>query len=231
MNQVTAAIQTVCADEGCASRTLWARYGKRVCDLIGAAVLMLLLLPLLLVAGLAVKLTSPGAMFFSQARAGRGGRVFRIWKFRTMRAGRVHDLKEIIPLSHPEVTPVGRVLRRTKVDELPQLYSVLIGDMSLIGPRPALPEQAAAYDAFRRQRLLVRPGMTGLAQVNSNAQVSWDERILYDIVYVRRCGLLMDLGIVLRTIVVLLFSEARTTRPFRTSPYGHVLEVPADIQY
>ena len=95
---------------------------------------------------------------------------------------RTPDPKELVPLSHPEITPVGRLVRRLKIDELPQLVNVLKGEMSLVGPRPTLPDQVAAYDDFRRQRLLVRPGITGLAQVNSNASVPWDERILFDVV-------------------------------------------------
>ena len=144
------------------SRTLWARYGKRGFDLLGTTALLIVLSPVLLLAALLVKLTSPGPILFVQERAGLNGAVFRLLKFRTMLGGRRPDAKELVPLSHPDITPVGRLLRRFKVDELPQLVNVLTGEMSLVGPRPTLPDQVAAYDEFRRQRILVRPGITGL---------------------------------------------------------------------
>ncbi len=100
--------------------------------------------------------------------------------------------------------------------------------MSLVGPRPTLPDQAAAYDDFRRQRLLVRPGITGLAQTHGNTSMSWDERILFDIAYVRRCSFLMDLGILLRTILVVFLGEQRTTRAFHSTTYSRHVTLPED---
>lgn len=201
------------------SRTVWARGGKRLFDVVAAGLLLVILSPVLFLATVLVKLTSRGPIFFMQDRAGRDGATFKPFKLRTMRGDRAPDPKEIVPLDHPEITPVGRFLRRLKIDELPQLINVLKGEMSLVGPRPTLPDQVAAYDDFRRQRLLVRPGLTGLAQVNGNALVAWDERILYDIVYVRRCSLAMDLGILVRTAWVIVVGETRTTRPFHTTRY------------
>ena len=209
------------------STTLWARGGKRVFDVVAAGILLVVLSPVLLLAALGVRLTSRGPLFFMQDRAGRGGTVFQVLKFRTMRGERTPDPKELVPLHHPEITPVGWFLRRFKIDELPQLVNVLRGEMSLIGPRPTLPDQAKAYDDFRRQRLLARPGVTGLAQVNGNTSVSWDERILFDIAYVRRCSLAMDLGILLRTVWVVLAGEERTTRPFQTTRYARFVTPPA----
>lgn len=208
------------------SRTVWARSGKRAFDLTIAGILLLVLSPILLLASLGVKLSSRGPLFFTQDRAGRGGTIFRVLKFRTMRGGRRPDPKELVPLDHPEITPVGRFLRRFKIDEFPQLLNVLRGEMSLIGPRPTLPDQAEAYDDFRRQRLLVRPGVSGLAQVNGNTAVPWDERILFDIAYVRRCSLAMDLGILIRTVWVVLVGEKRTTRPFNTTRYAQHVTPP-----
>jgi lipopolysaccharide/colanic/teichoic acid biosynthesis glycosyltransferase len=112
-------------------------------------------------------------------------------------------------------------LRRLKIDELPQILNVITGDMSLIGPRPTLPDQTRAYDEFQRQRLLVRPGVTGLAQVNGNAAISWDERIKYDVHYVRQHGFWMDVGIALKTVPVLLRGEQRYARPFEETRYAH----------
>ncbi|MFQ5414937.1 MAG: sugar transferase, partial [Phycisphaerae bacterium] len=166
-----------------------------------------------------IKLTSRGPVLFAQDRAGRGGVVFRLYKLRTMRGHRTPDPKEIVPLDHPEITRVGYYLRRLKIDELPQLLHVVTGRMSLIGPRPTLPDQVAAYDGFRRQRLLVRPGITGLAQVNGNTRMSWDERILFDIAYVRGCSAVMDAGIALRTMAALVVGEARLARRFADTVY------------
>lgn len=208
------------------SQTLWARGLKRAFDALAAGVLIALLSPVWLPAAVLVKFTSRGPLFFVQERAGLRGAIFRAYKFRSMRGARTPDPREIVPLDHPEITPVGRWLRRLKIDELPQLLNVLRGEMSLVGPRPTLPDQAAAYDDFRRQRLLVRPGITGLAQVNGNAAISWDERILFDVAYVRRCGFLLDVGILARTALVVILGERRTTRLFATTKYARWISVP-----
>ena len=168
-------------------------------------------------AALLIRVTSPGPVFFRQIRGGRNGVPFLVTKFRTMRAGRTPDPKELVPLDHPEITRVGHLLRRLKIDELPQLFNVLRGEMSVVGPRPTLLDQIAEYDPVRRQRLLVKPGLTGLAQVYSSAAASWDERISYDIAYVRLCSLLLDVAIVLRTFLVVSFGEARTARPYEST--------------
>ncbi|MEK6676829.1 MAG: sugar transferase, partial [Planctomycetota bacterium] len=139
----------------------WPRCGKRVFDLVFGFLIFLLALPFLLIISLLIKLFDGGSVFFFQDRAGKGGEIFQPWKFRTMRAGRRPDPKELVPLHHADITLVGRFLRRFKIDELPQIINVLKGDMSLVGPRPTLPDQVAAYDTFRRQRLLVKPGLTG----------------------------------------------------------------------
>lgn len=208
------------------ARTWWVKTGKRVFDLVVSAILVLLLSPVLLVVSLLVKLTSPGPVFFRQVRGGLEGAQFRTIKFRTMRGDRTPDPKEIVPLTHSDITPVGRFLRRSKLDELPQLFNVVRGEMSLVGPRPTLPDQVAAYDEFRRQRLLGRPGITGLAQVYSSALDSWEERILYDIAYVRRCSLRLDCRILLRTLATVVLGEDRTRLPFRDSPFARYVEVP-----
>lgn len=193
---------------------------KRAIDLIVALGLLVLLAPLLLVTAAAVKLTSSGPVFFIQTRGGRHGRPFKLIKFRTMYASHVHDIHEIVPLGHPAITPLGRILRRLKIDELPQLFNVLKGEMSLVGPRPTIMEQIVQYNEFQRRRLLVRPGCTGLAQVNATAEMSWDERIRYDVYYVEHIGPLMDLMILGKTVLVLLLGESRFARPFDQSPYA-----------
>ena len=208
------------------SREIWARGGKRCFDLILSVLLLVLLSPILLVAALLVKLTSAGPVFFHQDRGGQSGTTFRLYKFRTMRADRTPDAKELVPLDHPEITSVGRFRRRTKIDELPQLFSILAGHMSLVGPRPTLPDQIAVYDQFRRQRLLVRPGMTGLAQVNGNTAVPWDQRILFDIAYVRRCSLVLDIKIIARTFLVVLLGDRRMTRKFQETCHAAFVTIP-----
>ncbi|MFQ5495730.1 MAG: sugar transferase [Phycisphaerae bacterium] len=210
------------------STTLWTRGGKRLFDVTVALGLLVALFPLLLLAGVLIKLTSRGRVLFVQPRAGRRGAIFQLPKLRSMRGGRTPDPNELVPLDHPEITPLGWWLRRLKIDELPQLLCVLKGEMSLVGPRPTLPDQVAAYDDFRRQRLLARPGITGLAQVNGSTALSWDERILFDIAYVRRCGFWMDLGILLRTVWVILAGESRTTRRFATTRYARLVTPPPD---
>jgi lipopolysaccharide/colanic/teichoic acid biosynthesis glycosyltransferase len=193
---------------------------KRSIDVLVSLVLIVLILPLWVLCALAVKLTSPGPLLFTQIRGGRGGQRFNAFKFRTMRADHVHDPTEIVPLAHHAITPIGRVLRRTKLDESPQIINVLKGDMSLIGPRPTIMEQVEAYDDFQRRRLEVRPGITGLAQVNGNAEISWDERIKYDVYYVDHMTPLMDLKILAKTVIVVLLGEKRFTRLFEQSPYA-----------
>jgi len=214
-------------DTSAVSTTFWARYAKRAFDLVVTLVFLFFNVPGLVVAAILIKLTSRGPLLFVQQRAGKDGVPFRTVKFRTMKASRRPDPKELVPLDHADITPVGQLLRRLKIDELPQLFNVIAGQMSLIGPRPTLPDQVAEYDDFRRQRLLVRPGITGLAQVNGNTSVPWDERILFDVAYVRRCSFLLDMGILLRTLLVVLVGEARTTRDFCATRYARFVDIPA----
>ena len=190
---------------------------KRAVDLIVGTVILLVISPVLLLAAAAIKLFDPGPLLFSQMRGGWHGRPFRVYKFRTMRAGRTPDPKELVPLDHPEITAVGRLLRRTKIDEWPQLLNVLRGDMSLIGPRPTLLDQIARYDEFQRKRLEVRPGCTGLAQIHGGASISWPERIRYDVYYVARSSLWIDLWVIAMTPVVILRGEHRAATPFAES--------------
>ncbi len=200
---------------------LWSRHVKRWADVLFSVVLIVVLSPALLLAALGAFLSDRGAIFFTQDRGGLGGRPFKLIKFRTMRAGRTPDPKELVPLDHPEITAWGRILRRTKMDELPQLLNVLRGDMSIVGPRPTLLDQIARYDEYRRQRLLVRPGCTGLAQVNGSTTLSWDERIKYDVYYVHHMSPWLDLRILAKTLAVIAFGERRFARPIDRSPFGH----------
>jgi lipopolysaccharide/colanic/teichoic acid biosynthesis glycosyltransferase len=148
----------------------------------------------------ALKLGRP--VLFTQVRAGRGGRSFTIYKFRSMTDARGPD-GELLP-AEDRLTPFGRRLRGTSLDELPQLLNVLKGDMALVGPRPLLPEYNGRYDARQRRRLEVRPGVTGWAQVRGRNRLSWEERFELDVEYVERRSLGLDIRIIFMTVGVLL---------------------------
>lgn len=187
---------------------MYRRYGKRLLDVVVTTPALIALTPLLAFVVLLVHLDSPGPIFFLQERLGWGGRTFKVYKFRTMQDRPRRHHREIIG-REAEVTRVGYWLRRTKVDEMPQLLNVLRGEMSLVGPRPALPSDLEKYDFTARQRLTVAPGLTGLAQVHGNIHLSWPERWHYDVVYVRRLSFRLDLWILVRTVAVVLFGEDR----------------------
>ena len=186
---------------------------KRTVDVVVAGLLLVLLLPVLAVAAGLILLEDGPPVLYRQSRAGRGGAPFRLLKLRSMRVNELPvSVVGQVRGGHGMVTRVGRVLRRLKLDETPQLVNVLRGEMSVVGPRPTVPEQVAAYDEFQRRRLRVRPGMTGWAQVNGNVELSWDERILLDVWYVDHPSLLLDLKILLRTAWVVAAGERRDTR-------------------
>jgi len=185
--------------------------GKRCFDLALTAPAVLLFAPVLLAVALAVRLDSPGPVLFRQRRAGRGGRPFELLKFRTM-TDRPRAVDGEVLADHPELTGVGRLLRRFKIDEMPQLLNVLAGEMSLVGPRPGLVEQIADYDELGHQRLLVRPGLTGLAQIRGNIHLPWPERWRHDAEYVDTLSLVGDLVILVRTVAVILHGEERFLR-------------------
>lgn len=179
---------------------------KRVLDFIIALIILVFILPLLLISAALIKITSKGPLFFFQSRVGLNGEIFKIFKFRTMTDEVRIASKEILK-GNSEVTKVGYYLRRFKIDELPQLFNVLKGDMSLIGPRPCLPEHVRELNDDGMFRLNVRPGMTGLAQVNGNIYLTWEERWKYDRLYVENLSFLGDLKIIILTIAIVLYGE------------------------
>jgi exopolysaccharide biosynthesis polyprenyl glycosylphosphotransferase len=188
------------------------RVVKTVFDRVGAlALLLATAVPVLLLAAL-VRLTSPGPAFFHQTRVGRDGREFRIWKLRTMRRdadvvavdGNDADGLLFKLRADPRVTPLGRVLRRWSLDEVPQLVNVLFGSMSLVGPRPPLTSEVAQYGGDVRRRLLVKPGLTGLWQVSGRSDLPWDEAVQLDLQYVENWSLSLDITILARTAVAVL---------------------------
>jgi len=200
---------------------------KRPLDVLVAGLLLAASLPLWPVVALLIKLTSPGPVFYVQAAVGRGGRTFRFYKFRSMRADgndAVHRryVARFVRRSDGDgvgkggfykmdgdarVTAVGRWLRRTSLDELPQILNVLRGDMSLVGPRPPLPYEYELYDDWARRRLAVRPGITGLYQVTRRSRASFREMVAIDLEYIERRSLRLDLSIVARTLPAMLLGR------------------------
>lgn len=190
----------------------WYPSVKRLADILAVGALLILLAPLFVLVAIVLKISDRGAVFFTQKRSGLKGREFNICKFRTMRTDRKHDPFEYVSAEHSDITAIGRMLRRLKLDEIPQLWNILKGDMSLIGPRPTLPEQVVRYNDFERRRLEVRPGLSGLAQVNGGILLPWPERIKWDVYYVEQLGLALDLRIALKTVIVILAGDKKFTR-------------------
>ncbi|KUL29326.1 sugar transferase [Actinoplanes awajinensis] len=194
------------------------RLVKDLVDRVGALVLLMLFAPVLLGVALCVRLTSRGPVLFRQVRVGRDGQMFRIFKFRSMYVDAEARLTELRHLNEhdgvlfkirddPRITPVGQWLRRFSLDELPQLLNVLSGRMSLVGPRPPLPTEVAAYADDVRRRLAVKPGMTGLWQVSGRSDLSWEEAVRLDLRYVENWSLSLDLVILLRTMTAVVRSS------------------------
>ncbi|MFJ1730396.1 sugar transferase [Streptomyces sp. NPDC088254] len=191
---------------------------KGVVDRAGAAALLVLFAPLMALVGLLVMVDSRGGAFYRQRRVGKDGREFTIWKFRTMVVGADRARAELAGLNEgagplfklrrdPRVTRVGAVLRRYSLDELPQLFNVLTGSMSLVGPRPPLPEESAAYGPDIRRRLLVKPGLTGLWQISGRSDLSWEEAVRLDLRYVEDWSLALDTVILWKTMRAVLHGQ------------------------
>jgi lipopolysaccharide/colanic/teichoic acid biosynthesis glycosyltransferase len=178
---------------------------RRAIDIVVSALALVLSSPLLLAAMLAIRLESPGPVIYRQRRAGRGGRPFDVLKLRTMVDGAEHIGAGLaVNANDSRITRVGAFLRRSSLDELPNLFNVLRGEMTLIGPRPTLPAQVDLYTERQRGRLAVKPGITGWAQVNGRASLPWSERIELDLYYVEHRSLSLDLRILMRTPAMVL---------------------------
>ncbi|MCW2771153.1 MAG: Undecaprenyl-phosphate galactose phosphotransferase [Aeromicrobium sp.] len=201
--------------------------GKRALDVVLAALLLIVLSPVMLLAYVAVRITSPGGAVFRQVRVGAGTQPFVLLKFRTMVQDCSHEAHQsfvrrmmagedprqyegLYKLDHdPRVTPVGRFLRRTSIDELPQLINVLRGDMSLVGPRPALPWEAELFPISVSSRFLVRPGLTGLWQISGRNRLTMLDGLRLDVEYVEKCAPATDLRIIVFTPLTMLRGGAR----------------------
>jgi len=188
---------------------------KRAVDIFGALLGIIAALPILLLTALLIKFNSPGGIFFVQERNGFKGKTFKMFKFRSMvddaeklidsfesmneASGHMFKIKE-----DPRITPVGKIIRKTSIDELPQLCNMLKGDMSIVGPRPPIPREVVKYDAWHDLRLSVKPGLTGLWQVSGRNEIGFEEMVRLDLKYIRERSLLYDLKIILKTIPVIL---------------------------
>jgi len=206
-----------------------ARILKRTCDIAISALAITLLFPLWLLIAILIKLDSRGPIFYSQERVGMDGRLFLVFKFRTMKAGADSEVhrqyqKAFIEgraeanlgaagkptyklLADPRITRIGKLLRRTSLDEVPQLLNVLMGDMSVVGPRPPIPYEVEAYELWHRKRLDMKPGLTGLWQVSGRNRLPFEEMVRLDLFYIENWSLLLDLKIILRTGLVMLGGE------------------------
>ncbi|MGS0466777.1 sugar transferase [Cobetia marina] len=188
-------------------------------DIVGASGVLLVLSPLLLGTVLAIRLESPGPVLFGQERIGRHGKPFKLWKFRSMYIDAEERLRELQAANEseggvlfkmkqdPRITRVGRIIRKLSIDELPQLWNVLRGEMALVGPRPALAREVALYEARARMRLDATPGLTGLWQVSGRSDLSFEQQIHLDLFYLHRQGIKEDIKLLLRTIPAVLTSR------------------------
>jgi lipopolysaccharide/colanic/teichoic acid biosynthesis glycosyltransferase len=188
----------------------------RAMDVLGAIVGLILFAPLLIPSMILVKATSKGPVFFSQIRVGRGGKLFRMYKLRTMVTNAEKLQKDLMALNEqkgsafkmkndPRVTSVGKWLRRFSLDEVPQFLNVLRGEMSLVGPRPPLPREVESYKRWQLQRLMVKPGLTGLWQISGRNRLDFDDWVRLDIRYIKQRNLRFDIEIMFRTFKVLFF--------------------------
>ncbi|MFD0047939.1 sugar transferase [Actinomycetes bacterium NPDC127524] len=194
-------------------------FSKRCVDFAGSLAGIIILSFLFIVIAIIIKIDDPkGGIFFSQTRIGRSGKEFKMFKFRSMISNAEEKLHEVLLLNEidgamfkmkedPRVTKIGKIIRKTSIDELPQLFNVLRGEMSLVGPRPPLPREVEQYTQYDRQRLLVTPGCTGLWQVSGRNSLGFDEMVELDLAYIKKRSFLMDVKIILRTVLVLFGSK------------------------
>jgi lipopolysaccharide/colanic/teichoic acid biosynthesis glycosyltransferase len=203
------------SQRGLLGASWWQLAVKRALDIVMSTLAIVVLTPLLLAVALLVMVTSPGPVFYVHPRVGRGGKPFRMVKFRSMYRN-AHDRREehlgqnmhqgpIFKIrDDPRITPVGRAMRKLSIDELPQFFNVLMGHMSLVGPRPALPEEFLDYTERERERLLVKPGVTCIWQVSGRSDIDFHTWIDMDLEYIETWSLLLDLKLLVRTVPAVL---------------------------
>lgn len=186
-------------------------YVKRGLDFSISLIILIILSPLLAIVALLIKIDSPGNVFYTQERPGKNQKLFKVYKFRTMKTGadRYQKVGVEVMKDDARITPFGRFLRRFKIDELAQLFNIIKGDMAIVGPRPSLPEYLDKYEEWEKRRFAVRPGLTGLAQVNGNIYLERQEKSRYDVMYVDKISLWMDIKIILKTVAIVLLGEEK----------------------
>lgn len=192
---------------------------KRIMDIVGSLVGIVLTLPIMVIVAVLIKLEDPrGPILFSQERNGQYPKTFKMYKFRSMYVDAEERLHELMHLNEqtgpafkmkddPRITKVGKFIRKTSLDELPQLFNILKGDMSIVGPRPAIPREVALYNEYQKQRLLVKPGLTCIWQVSGRNHIGFDDWVELDIKYIKTRNLWLDIKLILKTIPALLGDE------------------------
>jgi undecaprenyl phosphate N,N'-diacetylbacillosamine 1-phosphate transferase len=197
---------------------VYRNFFKRIIDFLASLVGVLLTLPILLIVAVALAVQNNGKPFFIQRRPGKNGKIFKIFKFKTMTDARDENGK-LLP-DEQRLTAMGKLVRKTSLDEIPQLFNVLFGQMSLIGPRPLLPDYLHLYNDFQKRRHDVKPGITGWAQVNGRNAISWDRKFELDVWYVDNLSFALDVKILFMTVKKVIKSEginpdnAAATEPF-----------------
>lgn len=198
---------------------MYEKYFKRCIDIIVSIIGLIILFPIIVLVAIILTITNGGSPLFLQTRPGKNERLFRIIKFKTMNDAK--DAEGKLLEDKVRLTPIGKVVRKTSVDEILQLINVLKGDMSLIGPRPLLPEYLELYDHFQRQRHEVRPGITGWAAVNGRNSIDWEKKLALDVYYVNNISFTLDIKILWLTLLKVLKSEGvnsanmSTAEPFK----------------
>ncbi|MFC2152091.1 sugar transferase [Bacteroidota bacterium] len=181
---------------------------KRLFDVFICFFVLIILMPILIIIGILIKFDSKGPIFYFQERIGLNNNAFKIIKFRSMVVNAENiGLKYRVVRDDPRITKIGHFIRKTSIDELPQLLNILKGEMSLIGPRPTLRFQVEKYTDFQKQRLKMKPGVTGLAQCRGRKSLNWDQRIRLDILYIQKYNLCLDIWIILETIKTMFNSN------------------------
>jgi lipopolysaccharide/colanic/teichoic acid biosynthesis glycosyltransferase len=203
----------VLIDEQAQNQRYVYRFFKRTLDIVASVIGLIVLSPVFLIVSLAIKAEDRGPIFYSQVRLGKGQRPFKMWKFRSMIVDADKKLEKLLKQNEvegamfkmkedPRITKVGRFTRKHSLDELPQLWNVLIGEMSLVGPRPPLEREVADYSEYDKQRLIVKPGCTGFWQVTARNDVDFEGMVNLDLEYIERSGVLFDIGILFRTVAI-----------------------------
>lgn len=192
---------------------------KRTMDILGSGIGLILLSPIFILVAVAIKVEDPkGKIFFAQERCGKNNKIFKMYKFRSMVSNAEELLEELMyenemdgPVfkikEDPRITKVGKFIRKTSIDELPQLYNIFMGDMSIVGPRPAIPHEVAEYNDYQKQRLLVKPGLTCIWQVSGRNSIGFDEWVDMDLEYIGKRNLWMDIKLIFKTVGVLFGDE------------------------